>query len=96
MTKIEDPDPLVRGMDPRIRIHTIMSWIRNTANNQLQYIRYGTLTSTCQCHLKLLLLIFGTFYAGSDPSVRKRLTLMFQMKITTVIYNFLQTFVKTR
>jgi hypothetical protein len=24
------PDPLVRGMDPRIRIHTKMSWIRNT------------------------------------------------------------------
>ena len=37
MTKIagygsQDPDPLVRGMDPqiRIRIHTKMSWIRNT------------------------------------------------------------------
>jgi hypothetical protein len=27
-----DPDPLVRGMDPRIRIHTKMSWIRNTGN----------------------------------------------------------------
>jgi hypothetical protein len=26
-----DPDPLVRGMDPRIRIPTKMSWIRNTA-----------------------------------------------------------------
>jgi hypothetical protein len=27
----QDPDPLVRGMDPRIRIriHTKMSWIRN-------------------------------------------------------------------
>jgi hypothetical protein len=25
------PNPLVRGMDPRIRIHTKMSWIRNTA-----------------------------------------------------------------
>jgi hypothetical protein len=24
------PDPLVRGMNPRIRIHTKMSWIRNT------------------------------------------------------------------
>jgi hypothetical protein len=24
-----DPDPLVRGMDPRIRIHPKMSWIRN-------------------------------------------------------------------
>ncbi len=23
-----DPDPLVRGMDPRIRIRTKMSWIR--------------------------------------------------------------------
>jgi hypothetical protein len=27
---IQDPDPLDRGMDPRIRIHTKMSWIRNT------------------------------------------------------------------
>jgi hypothetical protein len=26
-----DPDPLVRGIDSRIRIHTKMSWIRNTA-----------------------------------------------------------------
>jgi hypothetical protein len=25
-----DPDTLVRGIDPRIRIHTKMSWIRNT------------------------------------------------------------------
>jgi hypothetical protein len=29
-----DPDPLVRGMDPRIRIriHPKMSWIRNTGS----------------------------------------------------------------
>ncbi len=26
-----DPEPLVRGMDPRILIHTTISWIRNTA-----------------------------------------------------------------
>ncbi len=26
-----DPDPSVRGMDPRNRLHTKMSWIRNTA-----------------------------------------------------------------
>jgi hypothetical protein len=25
-----NPDPLVRGMDQRIRIHTKMAWIRNT------------------------------------------------------------------
>jgi hypothetical protein len=25
-----DPDPLVRSMDPRIRIHPKMSWIPNT------------------------------------------------------------------
>jgi hypothetical protein len=29
--RIQDPDPLVRGMDPRIRIHSKMSWIWNTA-----------------------------------------------------------------
>jgi hypothetical protein len=28
--RIQDPEPLVSGMDPRIRIHTKMSWIRNT------------------------------------------------------------------
>ncbi len=33
--KSQDPDPLVRGMDPRIRIHPKMSWIRNTASNRL-------------------------------------------------------------
>jgi hypothetical protein len=38
--RIQDPDPdqnpLVRGMDPRIRIriHTKMSWIRNTGGNR--------------------------------------------------------------
>jgi hypothetical protein len=26
-----DPDPLVRGIYSRIRLHTKMSWIRNTA-----------------------------------------------------------------
>jgi hypothetical protein len=31
---IPDPDPFVRGMDPRIRIHTKMSWIRNTGSRQ--------------------------------------------------------------
>ncbi len=36
MTKIADPDPLVRAIDPRIRIwiHTKMSWIRNTARSK--------------------------------------------------------------
>jgi hypothetical protein len=29
MTKIAGPDPLVRGMDPGIRIYTKMSWIPN-------------------------------------------------------------------
>jgi hypothetical protein len=37
MTKIAgsdpNPDPLVRGMDPRIRIHAKMSWIRNTGSS---------------------------------------------------------------
>jgi hypothetical protein len=28
-----DPDPLVRGIDLRIRIHPKMSWIRNTTLN---------------------------------------------------------------
>ncbi len=28
------PDPFVRGTDPRIRIHSKMSWIRNTGKKQ--------------------------------------------------------------
>ncbi len=36
MTKIRIPDPLVRGMDPRIRIHTKMSWTWNTGFNSEQ------------------------------------------------------------
>ncbi len=34
----QDPelDPLVRGMDTRIRIHTKMSWIRNTVPNKFR------------------------------------------------------------
>jgi hypothetical protein len=31
-SSVQDPDPLVRGMDPRIRIHSKMSWIRNTGS----------------------------------------------------------------
>jgi hypothetical protein len=33
-----DPKPLVRGMDPRIRIriHPKMSWIRNTGHQQFE------------------------------------------------------------
>ncbi len=41
-------DPLVKGMDQRIRIHTKMSWIRNTAfNNALPPDGY-TMFITCQ------------------------------------------------
>ncbi len=31
----DDPDPLVIGVDPRIRIHTKMSWIRNTEDKPI-------------------------------------------------------------
>ncbi len=34
----QNPDPSVRGMDPRIRIHNKMSWIRNTGNQTVVYI----------------------------------------------------------
>ncbi len=39
--KQQDPDPLIRGMDPRIQIHTKMSWIRNTEN------KYEKVWNTC-------------------------------------------------
>ncbi len=34
--KQQDPDPLVRREDPRIRIHTKMSWILNTAGEEMR------------------------------------------------------------
>jgi hypothetical protein len=37
------PEPLVRGTDPRIRIRTKMSRIRNTA---LMVVKYGSLFSS--------------------------------------------------
>ncbi len=41
--RILDPDTLVRGMDPRIRINTELSWIRNTSFETGKSIaRYGS------------------------------------------------------
>jgi hypothetical protein len=37
-----DPDPLVRGMDLRIRIHPKMSWIRNSEKIVLYCILIST------------------------------------------------------
>ncbi len=37
----KEQDPLVRGMDPRIRIHTKMSWIRNTERNCFSCLGWG-------------------------------------------------------
>jgi hypothetical protein len=36
-----DPDPLVRRMDPRIRIHPKMTWIRNTDFNNKVFFLSG-------------------------------------------------------
>jgi hypothetical protein len=52
-----DPDPLVRGMDPRIRIYTKMSWIRNTGykvvKNRVPHFRDKCLGySTCTVYSK--------------------------------------------
>jgi hypothetical protein len=48
-----NPDPLDTGMDPRIRIRTIMSWIRNPASVMYLYLSserkhdmaFGTISS---------------------------------------------------
>jgi hypothetical protein len=48
------PDPLVRGMDPRIRIHTKMSWIRNT---DVKCVPLNTI-SVAGC-MKFKLMLFG-------------------------------------
>jgi hypothetical protein len=36
-----NPDPLVRGMHSRIRIHPKMSWIRNTAFEDISMVMIG-------------------------------------------------------
>jgi hypothetical protein len=50
-----DRDPLVRGMDPRIRIriHTKMSWIRNNATHTSYFfIPFTLFVSSYQNFLK--------------------------------------------
>jgi hypothetical protein len=42
-------DPLVRGMDPRIRIHSKMSWIRNTAANKYVIFNFTTFPPQVLC-----------------------------------------------
>jgi hypothetical protein len=51
----QDPDPLVRGVDPRIRIHPKMSWIRNTATKLLNLL-YPVVTAsdTLRAHRSVL------------------------------------------
>ncbi len=48
MTKIEGSGSIVRGMDPRIqiRIHTKMTWIRNTGLNAMGVTRNRLLTTS--------------------------------------------------
>jgi alkyl hydroperoxide reductase subunit AhpC len=76
MTKIAEsgPDPLVRGLDPRLRIHTKMSWIRNTDKNHIQsdpmerYRRYNLLTVI---HDYCFIYLFNNMFRGLfiiDPS----------------------------
>ncbi len=50
--KLQDPDPLVRGMDPRIRIRRKMRWIRNTV---WQIMRVLVYLSNCDDHAEELL-----------------------------------------
>ncbi len=38
LRKQQDPNPLVRGMDPRIRIRTKMSWIRNSTSCHVLFV----------------------------------------------------------
>jgi hypothetical protein len=49
--RIQDPDPVVRGLDPRIRIririHIKMSWIRNTSSRVNQQVRSSECPLDC-------------------------------------------------
>jgi hypothetical protein len=58
MTKIAGSGPLVRGMDPRIRIHPKMSWIRNSGINPRS--RIGTKTLRFRFFTILIIIPFGS------------------------------------
>jgi hypothetical protein len=51
-----NPDPLVRGMDPRIRIriHSKMSWIRNTGQKYGSGSRSGSGFGSFYYHAKIV------------------------------------------
>ncbi len=66
---IQDPDPLVRGMDPRIRnrirIHPKMSWIRNIGCIFFVFIyiyRYSTSIFVSSALIGLIVIIVWTNY----------------------------------
>jgi hypothetical protein len=51
--RIQDPDPLARGIDPRIRIHRKMSWIRNTGAQVHKVPNYSGFITFCSEKAKL-------------------------------------------
>jgi hypothetical protein len=55
-----DPDPLVRGMDPRIRIHPKMSWILNTGH-RIYYFRFLNFHSVFPLSLFMGLFVIQSF-----------------------------------
>jgi hypothetical protein len=77
-----NPDSLVRGMDPRIRIHTKMSWIRNTdQKTPVSSVRLELDAALCAC---VALLHEAHFRANveEEPAVpRLQLTVILAQRV---------------
>jgi hypothetical protein len=65
--KTLNPDPLVGGMDPRIRIHTKMSWIRDTAR---RICKRKCQEISCVC---LLAVVLQVAEQEDDPHILQHL-----------------------
>jgi hypothetical protein len=77
--RTQDPNPLIRGMDPRIwiRIHTKMSWIRNTGS--VSYLLEPNGAATFY-HVRYRLVIFRAMEpytaASPQPTSQSRISLV--------------------
>ncbi len=81
--RIRIQDPLVRGMDPRIRIriHTKMLWIRNTAK---YFVSSPDLYGNYWKHRPLLSFYFNQFCTKSTISAKVRFLLCVMVPIKIV------------
>ena len=77
--RIQDPNPFVRSMDPRIRIriHPKMSWIRNTGFLYPLLTRSHLWTAQILKHASQLCLTYSKKTGSTLPQICKILTKLF-------------------